>query len=896
MTGLSIRKKNIVFMLLAGLIALSAYVDVLVVCGITPLGDETFLMYDMKRQYIDYYAYVRTLLSGENNLLYSFATALGSGMLGFEVYYLSSPFMIVFGMCPPEALPTAVSAVIGIKLTIAAMIMYAFLRRESKDDGDVIGFLITDIIAASWAMSSFLFAHSMNMMWIDVVILLPLMIWSLEYMLKGYTERKSGQFWRGMIPYTLCMAAILILNYYISFQVIIILGLWTLMYMWIKGDRHPLLQIARIVTASVVAAGMDAVLLIPTALELANSPKDISKLGLELTGKNLFIRDVLSKLPACSYDYIEARFGLPQVYCGVVLIFLSVLYFMCAQRSIRERVARAIYIGVLLVSFCHDSLNLIWHAGMEPSGHPYRYAYMWIFLMIICSYDVTMEFYNRREEDENKSKIIISGLGRLVIAMVIIGIVFYEVLRLRYDHISQQTIYLNWALFAGFSVLLAAIIICRAFNKSRLVIAIMALISVVQMGELVMSDGYTFIYQSMNNQNMSEYSHIRSTTSEAVEAVKGCDNSFYRMENLNPRQQNDAMQYNYNGITHYSSAGMIYVRYFLQRMGFNDDELYTHYGHDNTATADSILGVKYVLSDGTYEVHDHYERLYEGEVCAYSNPYVLPVAITTEGFNYEDISDGTDIADSNMIHVPAVDPFALQEDIYSRLLGREVRLFEHADVSRLPGESDKPCDIYNVTATTDGEMYMYIDGILEYEQGLSLYIDDEFVTTYGNAACCKVINLGYRGTGDSVTIKLEADTEDAHMGEGVFVTELTDELMKASEEVSRRGAVISRLSSSHLSIECGTGDGLFLTIPCEKGWSITVDGTRVMPVAIYDSLTYIPISDGSDSHVIDMRFVPEGMIVGMIISIMAILVFGIIVFVTMRSNAESCGRENNEQK
>jgi hypothetical protein len=77
---------------------------------------------------------------------------------------------------------------------------------------------------------------------------------------------------------------------------------------------------------------------------------------------------------------------------------------------------------------------------------------------------------------------------------------------------------------------------------------------------------------------------------------KSSDPGFYRIGNLTPREQNDSMQFAYNGITHYSSEDSLDVRRFLRRLGFDYNGLYSSYGSSNTRTADSILGVKYVLS------------------------------------------------------------------------------------------------------------------------------------------------------------------------------------------------------------------------------------------------------------------------------------------------------------
>ena len=819
-------------------------------------------MYDLKRQYVDYDAYLKTILRGENNIFYSFSTTLGSGMLGFVTYYLSSPFLLILALCPQKMLPMGISIIICLKLMLASFIMDLFLQRhvsgcikESLFGKKSVGIILCSV---SWAFSGYLFAHSMNMMWTDVIILFPLLVWALENLLE-YNRK---------VPYIICLSAMLLLNYYITYQVLLFTALWTIMRIIVRKDKKPLHQIFKVFLSTILPVCIGAFFLLPTALELANSPKDITQLGLTLNGNNLIIRDVFSKLPTLAYDYIEARFGYPQLFCGVLLIILTMLYFLDNKRSKRERAGMFIMFCIMLVSFCRDILNLIWHAGMEPSGHPYRQAFLWVFMMILCSsYAIT-------DMPDTLS------LPKLLTVIALTALLFFEVIRKRYDHVSVYTFYANVALLIIYGILLIAYVLLKN-NKALPCILITFAMLFVNMGDLGINAVYTYIYQSMNSEKMSDYSDIVSRTAEAVGYLSSTDNSFYRTENLNPRQQNDAMQYGYNGITHYSSAGMTYVRYFLQRLGFNDDNLYTHYGHDNTETADSLLGIKYILSDDMYSAHPDYEKIYDGDEKIYRNPYALGVAVGINGFDLDSISSPYGMVSSDsMENVPELDPFSLQEEIYSRLTGTKVSVFENAMVfqSERTSENDKWYIEYKASPNTPGEVYFYLDGLIGKYESLMLYINGEFVTTYGNAACLKILNLGYMNPGDEITLRVYTENADDSQGTAYIVTERTDALKQAFEKISDNACTVEKLSSSHIKILTGDYEGVFLTIPCEKGWSFTLDGKKVTPTAIYDSLTFIPISEKGDSHTIEMTFIPEGLWIGLAISLagIAALVYMII--------------------
>ncbi len=852
------KKLNFIHALLSAAAVALIYIAVLVVSRIVPFGEKTFLMYDLKRQYVDYYAYLRTIIGGTNSAFYSFNAALGSGTLGFFAYYLTSPFLLLLSLFPKSSIPLGITFIIGIKLMLAAFIMDLFLQRFVATADCLIPInrscATVYLGAVSWAFSGFLFAHSMNLMWMDVVILLPAYIWSLENMFL-YGKK---------LPYITAIFAMLILNYYITFQVLLFTVFWVITRLVVTKDKHPFIQIGKVVFSGATAALLSGAVMVPTFLELMDSPKDITLLGMKLTGRNLGVVDVFSKLPTLSYDYIEARFGFPQIYCGVLLIFMFILYFLCTSIPLRQRFGYLALFIIFMISFARDILNVIWHAGMEPSGHPYRQAFMWVFLMIICS---CRAFEAMGKELSVKKLLLITGVMAVFLFMIRRG---------GYDHISDLTIYANAALIALYAVLLLALILVKKENISRILIAMLLL---VNMADLSANAAYTYHWQSLLCENAAEYGATVLKTQEAVDHVKSSEEAagLYRMENLNPRQQNDAFQYNYNGITQYSSAGLVYVRYFLQRLGFNDDTLYTHYGHDNTETADSILGVKYVFTDGTYQPHHDYELYFDGEEKVYKNPHALSTALYTKGYDLSQIADlQYNDTDATMKHVPEMDAFSLQEEILGRIMGKDISVFEAASVesSDLYEVDGKYRYDYRVTAAKDGELYMYLDGLINAGMSLSVFVEDEFLTTYGNAACVKILNLGYHTAGEQVRISVQGETKDDNFGRPVFVTEDTDALGETVAEMRGRACNVQiNPAKCEVTIDVPSeADGVFLTIPFERAWKFTLNGRKVEAVAIYDSLTYIPIDRSSQGPLtIKMKYTPAGLWIGLVLSLIGLI-------------------------
>ncbi len=860
-------KLNFLHGLFSALLLLLMYLAVLVVSGVTPFGEKTFLMYDLKRQYVDYYAYLRTVYSGENSILYSFNAALGSGTVGFFAYYLTSPFLLLLSLFDKSMVPLGITFVIGLKLMLADFIMDVFLQRFVTGSEFLSPLKVRSAAAyfgaVSWAFSGFLFAHSMNMMWIDVVILLPLYIWSLEHLLA--INRK--------LPYIAVLFLMLMLNYYITYQVLLFTVFWTLVGFVVRKEQHPFKQTGRVAFSAIVSALLSAVVMVPTFLLLLDSPKDITLLGNKSTGQNLTVIDLFSKLPCLSYDQIEARFGYPQLYCGVLILFMVLLYFISREISLRQKLGFVVLFVIMGASFCIDILNVIWHAGMEPSGHPYRQAFLCVFLMINCG---CMAFVSMEKELSVIKLTIITGIMIFFLCLLRQG---------GYDHFSGSTWYGNLILIAVFSAVLLAFVLL--VKKEKKIAVIMPILLFVCAGDLSANAAFTYNWQARLSENASEYRQVISSAQATVNAVKNLEGkkAFYRMENLNPRQQNDAFQYNYFGVTQYSSAGLVYVRYVLQRLGFNDDTLFTHYGHDNTVTMDSLLGIKYVITDGKFPAHHDYEQVVDDKEKAFRNPYALSAAIGTKGFDLSNISDvENNFPEASLVHVPMKDAFSLQEDIYGRLLGKDIALFVPALVqqSDLYMFEDKRRIDYSVTANKDGELYFYIDGVINAGESLSIYLGDDFLTTYGNAACVKILNLGYHKAGDCLDISVRGEGQDDNFGRAIFVTEDIDALRTAYGELSARNCNLTvNPSKVQMDIVASEGaDGVFLSVPFEKDWKVTVNGTKVEPVAVYDSFMYVPLKDNDvngENHIC-MRYVPTGMMTGMILSFIGLALLLCVVF------------------
>ena len=114
-----------------------------------------------------------------------------------------------------------------------------------------------------------------------------------------------------------------------------------------------------------------------------------------------------------------------------------------------------------------------------------------------------------------------------------------------------------------------------------------------------------------------------------IEELKERDRSFYRLEKLFFQSNNEPMQFGYAGLNHFSSTEKSFVKDFLKKMGFcKTTDYWAAYNQGSTVSVDSLLGVKYLLSQEG--IQKPYISIFaENGIEVFENPYALPCLLYT---------------------------------------------------------------------------------------------------------------------------------------------------------------------------------------------------------------------------------------------------------------------------
>lgn len=179
-TGVRLRFRHPQALRAAGLAAAVTALVFAVACawlGIFPFGDRGLSWADGPIQYVGYFGWLHRVLTGEANLEYSFAGALGAEMFPVFAYYLSSPFSLLAAFFDVGDALRLVSVLQPLKLMCASATCAYYLTRRFT-----LGLPATLALAVSYALAPWMLIDGSCIMWLDGIYLLPVIclgIWKL---------------------------------------------------------------------------------------------------------------------------------------------------------------------------------------------------------------------------------------------------------------------------------------------------------------------------------------------------------------------------------------------------------------------------------------------------------------------------------------------------------------------------------------------------------------------------------------------------------------------------------------------------------------------------------------------------------------------------------------------
>ncbi len=587
--------------------------------GVFPFGWMSVLTLDLNGQYVFFFNALRDVVYGEGSLLYSFVRGMGGEFMGIYAYYLASPLSYIVCLLPKSMMPEALYLILCLKAGLCGLTFGALIKKVLHT-----GHFATVLVSLCYALSGYVTSQQSNTMWIDAVYLLPLIFLGMHGLIQG----------RRVWLYTLALTGTLLFNYYIGYMTCIFLlfAFFAFYFGMQRKTRNPdgirlhfLKTLSRMAFYSAVAILMAAVILLPAYYSLTFGKDSFT--NPEFTWDKLYSHFVyFSKFLFPSFDTFKPD-GAPQVYCGIFSLLLFPLFFLSPAVRFREKLMG----GALFFSFLAFSniktIDLIFHGGQAPNWMNCRYSFCLIFTMLFCV------------------AILLSRRPRLpaVLPLVTGGALFLVTLSLlhflREDLLPHLIpILASLPLIAAYSIFFFFYLRKkeRLHRIGRLVIPILVIAEIFLQSLLTL----ILIHNDVVIVRRSRYTSMDDRFLDIVDYVKEHDDDpFFRTEKTVIRKLNDSYQLGYYGLSGSTSTLNKSQIDFLRLLGYTGDSIYTQYCFPNAAS-DSLLGVKYVLTEPDEVVSTFYQPIYakvDGEILTLTEgAYIEP-----DGKEYALIDNGT---------------------------------------------------------------------------------------------------------------------------------------------------------------------------------------------------------------------------------------------------------------
>lgn len=872
------RPRRWFYPVISGLLALWCMSMAYSYLGVWPLGDRSVMTVDMHHQYAPMLDKLRDMLLHGGSPFYSFEIGVGTSFLPLFAYYLASPFNLLLLLFPEHLLTEAILVITLLKNALcaaffAACVQYIYRRRSP----------FLPALALMYSMMMYMLAYSWNIMWLDGVMMLPLVILFFERMMR--TGRIAG--------YALSLAYTLFVNYYLGFMICVFLVLYYIAFSLRKrrtGDGHAR-EFLRFLSGSLLGGGMAMFLLIPVAMALGHTSAaggSLPDFNANFDMFNLLGRHLYGTSPTIRSG------NLPNLYCGLLAVVLLPIFATMKSIPRRRRITYIALWASMGLSLVINVFDLLWHGKHAPNDLPYRFSFLYCFVLLLIACEVLTHLRQIRPRQ---------------IAGSFAGIAAYLMLEERFggDTYGFTSIYVSLLLAGIYALLL--FIGSRRRQMTRPAVCLLLLVVTL---EMTLSGGGALRAVNANEYFTAHKDYVDNDITRVVQKAVDraeeigdaqANGAFYRMEFAPRRTFVDTAMFGYRGITLFSSSNYYTTTKFLGNIGYEINGVNSHTFRNFVPALDSLLGLRYLALQrigGEEEAAERpglelldtvSENGYTYDI--YENPGALPVAFAVQS--------------SVQNWQPAwYNPFEAQNSLYTLMTGNGTPLYTYHQVTVAPesvsiasvNEGDTSAVYINsnggtaqfhVTLDRGGPTFVYLDCTA----ATSMTVNYDGVSTSVSPRQAYIVNVGELSAGSFLTASITADSPCSG---NVYVVTLDEAVYQRNLEIlSANGLQVSRFTDSSVegSLTADKAGTVFTSIPYDAGWSVLVDGKNVDTYSIGDgALLAFDVEAGT--HSVEMRFLPQGLLPGVIISLLCLVIL-IFIAVVLPAAAKDAVRRGSRR-
>ncbi|MFK5705773.1 YfhO family protein [Ligilactobacillus sp. LYQ139] len=801
------------------------------VCHAYPFGRRLYDNGDMVNQYIAIMAYFRQNWGNWHALIYSHSLGLGGNFFTVWAYYLASPLNLLALLFPVRLIPVFYELNILLVAGLTGLFTNVYLVRSKwLNRCNVSSKLVAVrlILSTGLALSTYFVTNAACIMWFDVIMLLPLLMLALERLLE---DEKPG--WFGIL-YGACLLANYYTGYIISVFLVFVVISWLAYQLWIK--RATIKYVIKRLVILLIAGSAGLLIGCFTLLPSMHAQKLVSAAPFTITNETL---SPLVQLPLGLFNgaISAAQTGIynkiPMLFTTTLTVILVVTFFLMRRINWREKVICGVGLLIFALSVHFQTTYMIWHAFTMPNGYDHRESFVLVFALTALAY-YTAQYYLAKP-----TQVVYWSIAILISIMGILRFATHGAF------IQLHTVCINIILMVIFAVFLR-----YSFCWNSIALVGLACVD-------LLSANYVAASQTVaGGLNWPSYSMQEQKMGRVINVIRPSKGSFYRIGTNARINNNDPLQFNYYGLSDYTSQQPTFETDFLSSVGYYQKYSWTRWSNFNngaTRAMNDLLGVKYYVHyaakslrlTGAKRQPAYYrnEVYHSGGNQVYRSNTVFPLAFK--------VSNKTTSApepyniDNN--------PFFFQNNIWNKIAGRQVNMYSEQRVGRKINNSNHTITYY-VVATHTGQAYLYIPvqndpGVVRVScNGRILTANLYQIQDDENG----IISLGYFRSGNVINVKLRIK----HLHDNIWAEyrQLLPDVAVENETAFQQlrnqctGQINSiRVDGSRISFKT-TGKWknsmVMLTIPFDSGWHIKVDGHAVKPQKLLGTFVGVPVSSG----------------------------------------------------
>ena len=837
-----------------------------------PFGQNSLLYSDMYHQYYPFFvSFRRALLSGES-LLYNWDVGMGMDYLGLVSYYLASPLNLLSILVPEAFLLDFFSLLVPIKLGLAGLFFAIFLSKLfSKND------LSISLFGCFYALCAWALGYSWNIMWLDTFALLPLVALGTICLLRD----------KKFILYTVTLFLSVFSNYYVGLFTCIFVLLVFICYQICrcKSIGGFFSDLMRIALFSALAIGMTAILELPAlaALQTTYSSDNTfpTEFSLNIVDQHnwLGLFDAMRQVAGNMNGGLVPTFkeGLPNLYCGIGTTIFAFLFLTCKQVKRRDRICSAFLLVFFSLSFVIRKLDFIWHGFHFPNMIPYRFSFLYSFVMLYMAYRA---YLLRRKI--RLWQIIVSGL--LAIGLVFCCTDLTDPVYLAYNGIFLL-LYISTILFAFVRGKLSASALREEKQsyfedrkyRRRIGGIILMGVMVVELALNIVNFGVNYI-----GTNVKNYPQGTQYTASMIRYMKQRENElFYRVEMTHAQTLNDGALNDYHGISTFTSSANVKVTAFMDALGYGARTSYNRYCFEESSPVCNLfLNLKYMINrDGKDKSSAYFSQLHSyGNISLLENTAYLPLGflVNPQIVNTDFTNNNAFILQNDLISCAT----GINENVWNLLSGndtgitpKEVTLTARTQTGYCAYETAEDSGgtiVY--TYTIDKAGFLCIDLNLSARNSFTV-IKNEVELYAETYSVPQMLAVGDVRPGDTVEIHLICRGNEK--GSMRIRAGLLDQgqFQRAYDILSASTLELTEFHNTSIegTINCDRKGILYTSIPQDGNWSAYVDGKPAPTVEVGGAMLGVLVTEGN--HTVRFVYRNKAFSLGWKISLVSFAIF-----------------------